>query len=102
MNTLQLKLYITGISRSTELAIANLRKFLDKELNGEYELVVNDILRNPEIAEEQKILATPTIIKEFPLPVKRLIGDFSDAEKVLFYLDLQPHCPNAQGGGKDE
>lgn len=94
MGTLQLKLFVTGTSRRTEQAIADLRTLLDEETSGDYELVVFDVLQDPEAAEEQKILATPTLVKEFPLPVKRIIGDFSDPEKVLFALDLQPQ----QGG----
>lgn len=90
MGTLQLKLYVAGTSHRTELAIENLRSVLDTEVNGDYDLTVNDLLANPEIAEEQKILATPTLVKELPLPIRRIIGDFSDPEKVLFALDIKP------------
>lgn len=85
---LQLKMYIAGMSPRLELTIANLRSALEKELSGDFDLVVYDVLQNPAIAEEQKILAIPTLVKELPLPVRRIIGDFSDTEKVLFALDL--------------
>lgn len=94
MGTLQLILYVAGKSHRTELAIANLRSALDREVNGDYELTVNDVLENPELAEEHRILATPTLVKEQPLPARRIIGDFSDERKILFALDLGPQ----QGG----
>jgi circadian clock protein KaiB len=59
-------------------------------LGNNYELVIVDILERPQLAEEQKILATPTLIRESPLPVRRVIGDLSDKEKLLLALDLQP------------
>lgn len=101
MRSLQLKLYVTGKSHRVELAVRNLRLALDRQLDGDYDLVVSDILQNPELAEQQKILATPTLVKEMPLPVKRIIGDFSDTDKVLYALDLQTHSP-VQGGRQDD
>jgi circadian clock protein KaiB len=85
-----LTLYISGGSPRAELAVANLRQICDHELRGQYELEVVDVLEEPERAEEAKILATPTLIKQLPPPLRRVIGDLSDKEKVLFGLALQP------------
>lgn len=90
MNKYLLKLYITGQTPRSEAAIANLRKICETELNGVYEMVVIDILERPQLAEDEKILATPTLIKELPPPLRRIIGDLSDTEKVLLGLALHP------------
>jgi circadian clock protein KaiB len=90
MNKFVLKLYITGQTPRSEAAIANLRKICETELNGVYEMVIIDILERPQLAEDEKILATPTLIKELPPPLRRIIGDLSDTEKVLLGLDLRP------------
>lgn len=90
MNKYLLKLYITGQTPRSEAAIANLRKICETELNGAYEMVIIDILERPQLAEDEKILATPTLIKELPPPLRRIIGDLSDTEKVLLGLDLRP------------
>ena len=83
-----LKLYVTGHTTSSVRAITNLKKLLASELNGLYDLTVIDVLKNPQLAEEDKILATPTLTKVLPPPISRIIGDLSDREKVLFGLDL--------------
>lgn len=85
-----LKLYITGHTARSERAIKNLRRICNEELNGRYEMQVTDILEQPQLAEDEKILATPTLIKALPLPLRRIIGDLSDTEKVLVGLDLLP------------
>jgi circadian clock protein KaiB len=59
-------------------------------LRGQYEMHVIDVLERPQLAEDEKILATPTVVKELPVPIRGIIGDLSDAEKVLLGLDLQP------------
>jgi circadian clock protein KaiB len=92
MNKFLLRLYITGQTPKSERAIANLRCICEKELNGWYELVVIDVLERPQLAEDEKILATPTLIKELPPPLRRVIGDLSDTEKVLLGLDMQPYA----------
>jgi circadian clock protein KaiB len=91
MNKLILKLYITGRTARSETAIANLNEIFDKELAGQYELAVIDVLEKPQLAEDERILATPTLIKELPDPVRRIIGDLSNREQVLLGLDLRPH-----------
>ena len=84
-----LKLYVTGRSRRTELAVSNLERICEEELDGEYELVIIDVLEQPQLAEDEKILATPTLIKQLPPPLRRVIGDLSDTEKVLLGLDVR-------------
>ncbi|MBD3224853.1 MAG: circadian clock protein KaiB [Caldithrix sp.] len=88
MGNYTLKLYITGKTSRSETAIANLKEICDKELAGQYELNVIDVLDSPQLAEDDKILATPTLIKSLPPPSRRIIGDLSDKEKVLLGLDL--------------
>jgi circadian clock protein KaiB len=86
-----LTLFVAGTSTRTGPAVANLRRICEDEFPAGYELVVVDVLSQPAIAEEKKILALPTLIKEFPLPVRRIIGDFSDKEKVLAGMGLSTH-----------
>ncbi len=88
MDKYQLKLFITGHTLYSWRAINNLRRICDEELGAEYELVITDILEQPQIAEDEKILATPTLIKESPPPVRRIIGDLSDRKQVLMGLEL--------------
>ena len=70
--------------------MANLRRICEAELGAEYDLEVIDVLEHPQVAEDQRILATPTLVKQLPLPLRRVIGDLSDREKVLFGLELLP------------
>jgi len=83
-----LKLYLSGETTASKNAIKNLKDILDKELKGKYKLEVIDILKNPEIAEKEKIMAIPTLVKNLPSPIRRILGDLSDKEKVLLGLDL--------------
>jgi circadian clock protein KaiB len=83
-----LKLYITGQTPNSIRAIRNLKSILSKEFKGVYILKVVDVLKNPALAEAEKILATPTLAKVLPKPIKRIIGDLSSREKVLLGLDL--------------
>jgi circadian clock protein KaiB len=91
MNKYLLKLYITGHTPRSERAIANLQRICEEELGGQYEMVVIDILERPQLAEDEKILATPMLIKQLPPPLRRIIGDLSDTDKVILGLDLQPY-----------
>jgi circadian clock protein KaiB len=89
MANFQLTLYVSGktVVRS-ERTIANLRRILEEEVDGEYELNVCDVLEEPQLAEKDKVLATPTLILRSPPPARRIVGDLSDAAKVLPYLGL--------------
>ena len=83
-----LKLYVTGETAHSRTVIKNLNDILEREPKDLYTLDVIDVLENPQVAEEDKILATPTLIKISPEPARRIIGDLSDKEKVLLGLDL--------------
>ncbi len=88
---------MTGASSRTSTAIANLKRICDQELAGRYDLEIIDVLQFPEKAETERILATPTLIKSLPLPLRRVIGDLSDKDKVLLGLEVQP----SQLGGSE-
>lgn len=88
MTQYRLKLFITGHTSRSSRAITNLRRICEEELGTEYELVIIDVQEQPQLAEEDKILATPTLIKVLPLPIRRIIGDLSDTKQVLFGLEL--------------
>jgi len=83
-----LKLYVLGQTANSQKAIKNLNALLKNELKDLYTLKIIDVLKNPGLAEEDKILATPTLTKALPLPIRKIIGDLSDKEKVLLGLDL--------------
>ena len=99
MDKFKLRLYITGKTPKSERAIANLKKICEKELKGLYLLQIIDVLESPQLAEDEKILATPTLIKDLPPPLKRIIGDLSDSDKVLLGLDLSPFQDSNQEKG---
>ena len=80
---------MTSASSRTAIAIANLRRICEDELAGQYELEIIDVLEFPDVAEVEKILATPTLIKSLPLPLRRVIGDLSNTEKVLLGLEVR-------------
>ncbi len=84
-----LRLYVTGLTPRSSLAIANVRKICDEHLAGRYELEVIDLYQQPGLARGEQIIASPTLIKTLPLPLRRLIGDMSDKEKFLIGLDLK-------------
>ncbi|MFO8102356.1 MAG: circadian clock KaiB family protein [Dehalococcoidia bacterium] len=83
-----LKLYTTGTTPKLESGIGSLLRAFDQHLKGHYEFRIINILDNPKLAEVDRILATPTLIKEEPPPVKRVIGDISNTDKVLAGLDI--------------
>jgi circadian clock protein KaiB len=93
--TYVLKLYVTGSSPRAQLAIANLRRICEQELRGQYQLEIIDVLERPQVAEDDKILATPTLIKQLPPPLRRVIGDLSDKEKVLLGLEVRRDATNS-------
>jgi len=93
-----LKLYITGHTERSQRAIANLRRICAEELDAAYELMVIDVLEHPQLAEDEKILATPTLVKSLPPPLRRIIGDLSDSEKVILGLDLNVKHKDLKNG----
>jgi circadian clock protein KaiB len=85
-----LRLYITGATSRSRSAIVNINAICNEHLHGKYDLEVIDIHQKPALAKDEQIIAAPTLIKRLPLPLRRIIGDLSDRESVLFGLDLKP------------
>jgi circadian clock protein KaiB len=84
-----LRLYVTGMTPKSTQAIANVQKLCEKHLAGRYELKVIDIYQQPKLAKGEQLIATPTLIKKLPLPLRKLIGDMSDTERFLVGIDLK-------------
>jgi circadian clock protein KaiB len=84
-----LRLFVTGMTPRSARAIANVKKVCDKYLRAQYELEVIDLYQNPQLAQSEQIIAAPTLIRKLPLPLRRIIGDLSNTERVLVGLDLQ-------------
>src|SRR3954465_2308487 len=84
-----LRLYITGATSRSNRAVLNVKLLCEKHLHGRYTLEVVDIYQQPERAREGDIIASPTLVKELPLPIRRFIGDMSDKEKILIGLGVQ-------------
>jgi circadian clock protein KaiB len=91
-----LRLYVTGMTPKSTRAIANVRKLCEEYLEGCYELKVIDMYQQPKLAKGEQIIATPTLIKKLPLPLRRLIGDMSDTERFLVGIDLKPKNRRSQ------
>jgi circadian clock protein KaiB len=96
-----LRLYITGSTATSVRAIANLRDICDRTLGGDYEVEVIDVIENPALAEDERILATPMLVRRLPAPVRRIIGDLSDQDRVLLGLDLV-HLPQPPAPGETD
>ncbi|MGD0473428.1 MAG: circadian clock KaiB family protein [Candidatus Velthaea sp.] len=88
--TYVLRLYVTGATARSRRAILNISTICKEQLEGRYDLEVIDIHQRPALAKDEQVLAAPTLIKSLPLPLRRIIGDLSDHEKVLYGLDIQP------------
>jgi len=86
----KLRLYVAGTSPKSVAAFQNLKSICKEHLAGRYKIEIIDLLENPTLAEGDKILAIPTLIRKLPSPVKKIIGDLSDRKKVLVGLDLKP------------
>lgn len=87
-NRYVLRLYITGMTPNSKRAVENVKKICEEYLEGRYELEIIDIYQQPSLAQGAQILAAPTLIKQLPFPLRKLIGDMSDKEKVLHGLGL--------------
>jgi circadian clock protein KaiB len=88
MGKIVFKLYITGQTARSQKAVANLRRLCERGLPDEIELVIIDVLEHPHLAEQDRILATPALLKESPPPSRRIIGDLSNEEMVLQALEI--------------
>jgi circadian clock protein KaiB len=85
-----LRLYVAGMTSRSARAVENVRAFCEKHLEGRYELQVIDVYQQPALAKSEQLIAAPTLIKKLPLPLRRLIGDMSNEERILVGLDLVP------------
>ncbi len=83
-----LKLYVTGSSPRSSTAVSNLKNICEMYLPGRYELEIIDIYQQPELAAQNQLLAAPTLVKESPYPMRRLVGDMSDEDRVLYSLNV--------------
>src|SRR5512132_4311208 len=86
----ELRLYVAGQTPKSLTAFGNLKKFCEEHLAGIYRIEVIDLLENPKLARGDQILAVPTLVRKLPEPVKKIIGDLSNTERVLVGLDLRP------------
>ena len=87
---MELRLYVAGQTPKSVAAFANLKKICDEHLPGQYEIEVIDLLKQPQLAAGDQILAIPTLVRKLPEPVKKIIGDLSNTERVLVGLDIKP------------
>lgn len=85
-----LKLYVAGQSPKSLTAFANLKKLCEEHLQGKFRIEVIDLLKNPQLAKGDQILAIPTLVRKLPVPIRKIIGDLSNTERVLVGLDLRP------------
>ena len=85
-----LRLYVAGQTPKALTAFTNLKKICEEQLNGKYSIEVIDLLINPQLGVEDQILALPTLVRKLPVPVRKIIGDLSNTERVLVGLDLLP------------
>ncbi len=86
----ELRLYVAGMTPRSARAIANIKEICEEHLKGRYDLQVIDLYQQPVLAEGHQIIAVPTLIKKLPLPLRRIISDLADRERVLIGLDLKP------------
>jgi circadian clock protein KaiB len=84
-----LRLYVAGQTRKSLAALANLRHLCEKHLPGRYRIEVIDLIEQPQLAQKDQVLAIPTLVRKLPEPIRKIIGDLSNTERVLVSLDLQ-------------
>ncbi len=90
LDTYVLRLYVAGQTPKSMTALANLKKICEEYLEGRYQIQVVDLLKNPQLASGDQILAVPTLVRRLPEPIRKIIGDLSNTERVLIGLDLVP------------
>ena len=90
--TWDLKLYVAGQTAKSLLAFANLKRICEEHLSGRYQIEVVDLLKKPELAKGDQIFALPTLVRKLPEPIRKIIGDLSNTERVLVGLDLRPRA----------
>jgi len=90
MDSWDLKLYVAGQTPKSLTAFSNLKKLCEEHLKGKYRIEIVDLLKDPKLAAGDQILAIPTLVRKLPVPIRKIIGDLSDTERVLIGLDLKP------------
>ncbi len=85
-----LRLYVAGQTPKSLVALMNLKRYCEENLEGRYEIEVVDLVEHPELAESDQIVALPTLVRRLPPPIKKIIGDLSNREKILVGLDIKP------------
>jgi circadian clock protein KaiB len=86
---IKLRLYVAGQTPKSMVALSNLKRICANHLDGKYELEVIDLIKNPQLAQGDQILAIPTLVRNLPVPIRKIIGDLSNVDNVLVGLDLQ-------------
>lgn len=86
-----LRLYVAGATPKSITALRNLQRFCEEHLAGRYHIEVIDLMKNPQLAQGDQILAVPTLVRKLPEPIRKIIGNLSNTERVLIGLDLRPH-----------
>ncbi|WP_394774181.1 circadian clock KaiB family protein [Flavobacterium sp.] len=86
----QLRLYIAGQTPKSITALENIKKYAEEYLKGKYSIEIVDLLKNPQLAEGDQIFAVPTLVRKFPEPIRKIIGDLSNEERVLVGLNIKP------------
>ena len=90
IETYELRLYVAGQTPKSVTALSNLKKYCEEFLKGRYKIEVIDLLKHPQLAEGDQILAIPTLVRKVPVPIRKIIGDLSNKERVLVGLDIRP------------
>ena len=86
----ELRLYIAGQTPKSTLALKNITRYCEEHLEGKYTIEIVDLLKNPQLAEGDQIFAIPTLVRKLPVPMRKIIGDLSNEEKVLVGLNIRP------------
>jgi len=94
----ELRLYVAGQTPKSLTAFANLKLLCEERLQGRYVIEVIDLLKHPQLAADDQILAVPTLVRKLPQPIRKIIGDLSNIERVLVGLDIQPRVLEAHDG----
>lgn len=89
----ELRLYVAGQTARSLAALANLKQVCENHLNCRYRIEVIDLLKDPQLARGDQIVATPTLVRKLPQPIRKIVGDLSDADRVLMGLQLRPNQP---------
>jgi circadian clock protein KaiB len=90
----ELRLYVAGQTPKSLAAFSNLKQVCDEHLAGKYKIEVIDLIKNPQLARGDQIVAIPTLVRKLPAPIRKIIGDLSNTERVLVGLQLRPNSPS--------